>query len=94
MVVLGSSNAFLLAPATTLISYQGMNTRPPALGGAYALFNLAYAGGLMVGPLLAGTGTSLAGFTVALCVIAGLVAVFGAARLPRGLPVSAGAALH
>ena len=32
----------------------GMNSRPPALGGAYALLNLAYAAGLMLGPLLAG----------------------------------------
>lgn len=88
MTALGASNAFLLAPATTLISAQGMTSSPPALGGAYALFNLAYAAGLMLGPLLAGTGTDLAGFAVALCASAAVVAVLGAAvtaRLPSGL---------
>jgi MFS family permease len=88
MAVLGGSNAFLLAPATTLISHQGMNARPPALGGAYAAFNLAYAAGLMIGPLLAGTGTDLVGFTTAITMVAALVAVlglFGAIRLPTGL---------
>jgi MFS transporter, DHA1 family, solute carrier family 18 (vesicular amine transporter), member 1/2 len=88
MVVLGGSNAFFLAPATLLIGVQGMNSRPPALGGAYALFIFAYASGLALGPLFAGAGTDLAGFTVAMCVLAALVAVLGAAnaaRLPNGL---------
>jgi MFS transporter, DHA1 family, solute carrier family 18 (vesicular amine transporter), member 1/2 len=88
MTLLGASNAFLLAPATTLISHQGMNARPPALGGAYALFNLAYAAGLMLGPLLAGIATELAGFPVALATLAIGVVILGAAgtaRLPSGL---------
>lgn len=88
MAILGVSNAFLIAPATTLISYQGVNSSPPALGGAYALLNLAYGTGLMLGPLLAGIGTGLAGFTVALCALALVVAgvgTAGASRLPSGL---------
>lgn len=40
MAILGASNAFLLAPATTLIGYQGMRARPPTFGSAYAAFNL------------------------------------------------------
>jgi len=64
-----------------------MNSRPPALGGAYALFNLAYAAGLMLGPLLAGIATDLAGFPVALATLAIGVVILGAAgtaRLPSG----------
>jgi MFS transporter, DHA1 family, solute carrier family 18 (vesicular amine transporter), member 1/2 len=92
MAVLGASNAFLLAPATTLIGGQGENSTPPALGGAYALFNLAYATGLMLGPLLAGTLTDIVGVPVALAVTAVVVVAGGAAL--RGLPsaVSSGPA--
>lgn len=89
MLILGGSNAFLLAPAITLIGFQGRNANPPTLGGAYAAFNLAYAGGLMIGPLLAGIGTDLAGFTTAITAIGAFVAVVGftaTIRLPTGLP--------
>ncbi|MGH3586020.1 MAG: MFS transporter, partial [Pseudonocardia sp.] len=88
MAVLGVASAFLLAPATTLIGVQGAHADPPALGGAYALFNLAYAAGLMIGPLLAGVGTGFAGFPAALAGLACLVTALGvpAVRwLPTGL---------
>jgi MFS transporter, DHA1 family, solute carrier family 18 (vesicular amine transporter), member 1/2 len=87
MAALGVSNAFILAPATTLIGPQGMNANPPALGGAYALANLAYSAGLMLGPLLAGAGTDLVGFGGALSILAAVVIVVGIAgtvRLPTG----------
>ncbi|HEY4004336.1 MAG TPA: MFS transporter [Pseudonocardia sp.] len=87
MVLLGAGEAGLLAPATTLIAELGGRARPAALGAAYALFNLAYAAGLMVGPLLAGAGTGALGFAVTLFGLALLTAVTGAVsvrRLPTG----------
>lgn len=56
MGLLGLSSAMLLAPATTLISEQGFRSEPPTLGGSFALYNLAYAAGLTIGPLLTGFG--------------------------------------
>jgi MFS transporter, DHA1 family, solute carrier family 18 (vesicular amine transporter), member 1/2 len=85
MAVLGASNAFLLAPATTLIGAQGGQSTPPALGGAYALFNLAYATGLLVGPLLSGALADVMGVPVALGAVAAVVVAAGGAAL-RGLP--------
>ena len=70
MALLGAAIAFLAAPATTLIGYQGQRSDPPALGGAYALYNLAYAVGLMLGPLAAGALTDRWGFTRAVAVLA------------------------
>ncbi|WP_197519565.1 MFS transporter [Pseudonocardia sp. HH130630-07] len=87
MAVLGASNAFLLAPATTLIGHQGMRASPPALGAAYAAFNLAYAAGLVVGPLLGGGLTDAGGFRTAVTAVAALVVlatVTGLLRLPGG----------
>lgn len=84
---LGASTAFLLAPATTLIGQQGMRATPPVLGAAYAAFNLAYAGGLFLGPLLSGPLTDLTGFpaaALALAVAAAVAAVAATPRLPTG----------
>lgn len=87
MVLLGAAAGGLIAPVTTLIATLGMQARPPALGAAYALYNLAYAGGMMLGPLLAGAGTGQLGFAPTLIGLAVLTAVAGAltlARLPTG----------
>lgn len=91
MVALGASSAFLLAPATTLISEQGFRASPPTLGGAYALYNLAYAAGLALGPLAAGIGVQQTGFPAAMSwVAAGCLLVGGAAAIAfRTLPVHA-----
>lgn len=86
-VIIGASNAMLLAPATTLIGYQGMRASPPAVGASYAAFNLAYATGLFVGPLLGGGMTGLVGFGGAVIAVAVVTAVsggIGVARLPTG----------
>ena len=86
---LGAAVAFLVAPAGTLISVQGARTTPPALGGAYSLYNLAYAAGLTAGPALAGVLTSVLGYPAACTVLAAGVAVVafgGLGRLPRRLP--------
>lgn len=86
---IGVSNAFLLVPATTLIGQQGMRTRPPALGASYAAFNLAYATGLFVGPLISGAITGAAGLTTALLALAGAAVLSTVVALPR-LPRPAG----
>lgn len=83
LVALGIANALLLAPATTLIGHQGERAVPPALGGSYAVFNAAYAGGMTVGPLVGGTATGAAGFAAAAVALAVLTAAATAAALPR-----------
>ena len=88
MGLLGLSSAMLLAPATTLISEQGSRSTPPTLGGSFALYNLAYAAGLTIGPLLTGVGVQQAGFTTAMAITALVFAVLGGValvRLPAGL---------
>lgn len=88
---LGAAIAFLVAPASTLIGVQGARTTPPALGGAYSLYNLAYAAGLTLGPATAGALTSALGYPAACAVLAGAVAVValgGFSRLPRSLSSS------
>ena len=91
IVCLGGAIAFLVAPAGTLIRVQGARTTPPALGGAYSLYNLAYAAGLTLGPVTAGALTSALGYSAACAVLAGavaMVAVVGFGRLPRSLSSS------
>ena len=91
IVCLGGAIAFLVAPAGTLIGVQGARTTPPALGGAYSLYNLAYAAGLTLGPVTAGALTSALGYSAACAVLAGAVAVValgGFSRLPRSLSSS------
>ena len=88
MVLLGASSALLLTPSTTLISQQGSRSVPPTLGGSFALYNLAYAGGLAGGPLLTGFAVQRAGFAAAMAVAATVLAGLGiaaVARLPRSL---------
>lgn len=85
IVCLGAAIAFLVAPAGTLISVQGARTTPPALGGSYSLYNLAYAAGLTAGPALAGVLTSVLGYPAACTALAAGVAVVafgGLGRLP------------
>jgi MFS transporter, DHA1 family, solute carrier family 18 (vesicular amine transporter), member 1/2 len=86
-VLLGAGEGCLLAPATTLIAVLGGLARPAALGAAYALFNLAYAAGLVVGPLMSGAGTARFGFGATLEGLAVLFAAGGSLtllRLPSG----------
>ncbi len=83
MVLLGLSSALLLAPATTLISEQGQRSDPPTLGGSFALYNLAYAGGLALGPILTGFGVQQAGFGLAMSIGAVFVAGVGGVATTR-----------
>lgn len=83
MVLLGIASALLLAPATTLIGEQGFRSEPPTLGGSFALYSLAYAGGLALGPLLAGFGVEAVGFAAAMTCGAVLLLLLGGAALLR-----------
>lgn len=88
MVLLGAGEGCLLAPTTTLVADLGMSATPPTLGGAYALYFLAFGSGLMLGPLLAGAGTGWFGFGATLVGLAVLTVVaggLGLLRLPTGL---------
>lgn len=83
MVLLGLSSALLLAPATTMISEQGLRSSPPTLGGSFALYNFAYATGLAAGPLVTGLGVQKVGFAPALAITAAVLAALGIAALPK-----------
>ena len=83
MGLLGLSSALLLAPATTLISEQGFKSSPPTLGGSFALYNLAYAAGLAIGPLLTGFGVQQTGFATAMVIAAVVLAALGGGALTR-----------
>lgn len=83
MALLGLSSALLLAPATTLISEQGFRSRPPTLGGSFALYNLAYAAGLALGPLLTGLAVQKTGFATALSLTAVSITALGGASVIR-----------
>ena len=83
MSLLGLSSALLLAPATTLISEQGFRSDPPTLGGSFALYNLAYAAGLAIGPLLTGFGVQQTGFAAAMVIAAVVLAALGGGALTR-----------
>ena len=83
MGLLGLSSAMLLAPATTLISEQGFKSSPPTLGGSFALYNLAYAAGLAIGPLLTGFGVQQTGFAAAMVIAAVVLAALGGGALTR-----------
>lgn len=88
MVVLGVAVALLSAPGATLIGLQGQQFDPPAIGGSYTLFNLAYAVGLMAGPAVSGFLAGAFSFAVAFVVTAAAILVaglFASARLPSGL---------
>lgn len=83
MAFLGLSSALLLAPATTLISEQGFRSAPPTLGGSFALYSLAYAVGLAVGPLVTGFGVQQVGFPSAMMIAAVVLVLIGTVALPR-----------
>lgn len=83
MGILGLSSAMLLAPATTLISEQGFRSTPPTLGGSFALYNLAYAAGLTIGPLMTGFGVQKTGFITAMVIAAVVLSILGGVALIR-----------
>jgi MFS family permease len=90
-VLLGVGEGVLLASSTALM---GLLVGETTLGAGYALYNLAYAGGLMIGPLAAGSGTGSIGFRstlVTLGAVTVLVAVLTLPRLPAARSAVSGA---
>lgn len=96
VVVVGFGAQLILAPTLVLIGVLAESTQPPAYGVAYALYNVAYTGGLAIAPLIAGVTAGLANVmtaTLVAAVLAAALAVTMALRRPEadGL-VSSGAA--
>lgn len=72
MAILGGGAGLVLGAITPAMTALGAQARPPALGASFALFNLAYAIGLFVGPTLGGIITDQAGFPPAMMILAAL----------------------
>jgi MFS family permease len=86
MVALGAGSALLLGPILPLLTDLGERATPPALGAVFALVNLAYATGLLLGPGSSGPLTSATGYSTAITLTAAAILITGvpaAARLPR-----------
>ena len=77
MAILGGGAGLVIGAITPAMTVLGAQARPPALGAAFAVFNLAYATGLFIGPTLGGLVTDRAGFSPAMLTIATLVLVVG-----------------
>jgi DHA1 family solute carrier family 18 vesicular amine transporter 1/2 len=92
IVVVGIGAQLLLAPTLVLIGTLAEHAQPPAYGTAYALYNLAYTGGLIVAPVAAGSIAGLLGVPAATA-IAAVLALGGALVLAvrgRAVPVQSG----
>lgn len=83
VIVVGVGADLILAPTLVLIGTLAEHTRPPAYGSAYALYNLAYTGGLAVAPLAAGAAATFAGVSVTTAGAAVLAVVIGLALMLR-----------
>jgi DHA1 family solute carrier family 18 vesicular amine transporter 1/2 len=73
MALVGLGGGTVLGAITPAMTTLGERSRPPAIGAAFALFNLAYAGGLLLGPAISGPLTQLVGFGGAMPLLALLV---------------------
>lgn len=78
----------MLAPTLVLIGALAEHTRPAAYGAAYAIYNLAYTGGLAVAPLLAGSTASALGVSRTTVVAGALAAVVAVVMFTRRQRVS------
>lgn len=86
LIVVGFGAQMILAPTLVLIGVLADHTRPAAYGAAYALYNLAYTGGLAVAPLAAGSAARTMGIphtTLAAAVLAAVLALVLATRRSR-----------
>jgi MFS transporter, DHA1 family, solute carrier family 18 (vesicular amine transporter), member 1/2 len=83
VVVVGIGAQLVLAPTLVLVGGLAEHIQPPAYGAAYALYNLAYTGGLAVAPLVAGTAAALAGVAATTIAAAALAAAAGGRLLLR-----------
>jgi MFS family permease len=83
MAILGAGAGLVMGAITPAMTVLGAKASPPALGAAFAVFNLAYATGLFVGPTLGGLVTDRAGFSPAMLVLAALILVVAAIMAMR-----------
>lgn len=83
LVVVGFGAQFVLAPTLVLIGALAEHTRPAAYGAAYALYNLAYTGGLAVAPLVAGSTASGLGVPTTTVIAGALAAVVAVVMFAR-----------
>ncbi|WP_128379508.1 MFS transporter [Streptomyces cavernae] len=87
LIIVGSGAQFVLAPTLVLVGTLAEHTRPAAYGAAYAVYNLAYTGGLGLAPILAGTTARAVGVPTTALVACGLsVAVAAGLLLRRDRP--------
>ncbi len=69
LVALGAQ--LILTPTLVLVGTLAEHVQPPAYGAAYALYNLAYTGGLAVAPIAAGSLAATMSIPAATIVVAG-----------------------
>jgi MFS transporter, DHA1 family, solute carrier family 18 (vesicular amine transporter), member 1/2 len=86
-VLFGAS--LVLTPTAALVSQVAEARRPPAYGSVYALYTLAYSGGLAVAPLGAGAAVQALGFGAATRIAAGAAALAAVALAATGRRPSA-----
>ncbi|MFC4945412.1 MFS transporter [Pseudonocardia sp. GCM10023141] len=84
VVLVGVGAQLVLAPTLVLIGTLAEHIQPPAYGTAYALYNLAFTGGLALAPLAAAGAASAAGVPAATVGAAVLAAVVGVVLVVRG----------
>jgi DHA1 family solute carrier family 18 vesicular amine transporter 1/2 len=86
VIVVGVGAQLVLAPTLVLIGGLAEHIQPPAYGAAYALYNLAYTGGLAIAPVVAGTAAVLAGIAATTIAAAAVAALTGLWLLVRRTP--------
>jgi DHA1 family solute carrier family 18 vesicular amine transporter 1/2 len=86
VLVVGVGAQLVLAPTLVLIGGLAEHIQPPAYGAAYALYNLAYTGGLAVAPLVAGAAAALTGVAATTIAASAVAALTGVWLLLRRTP--------
>jgi MFS transporter, DHA1 family, solute carrier family 18 (vesicular amine transporter), member 1/2 len=77
MATLGAGSALLIGSIMPVLSTLGEQTTPPTLGAVFALANLAYATGLLLGPGSSGPLTSVTGYPAAITLTAAATLIIG-----------------
>jgi DHA1 family solute carrier family 18 vesicular amine transporter 1/2 len=83
LAVVGFGAAFILTPALVVMAGIAEERHPPAYGSVYAMYNVAYAGGLAAAPLAAGLLDDAGGFVAASLVAAGIAVAVAAGSVLR-----------
>ncbi|GGW50619.1 MFS transporter [Streptomyces caelestis] len=83
LIVVGFGAQLVLAPTLVLIGALAEHTDPPSYGAAYAVYNLAYTGGLTVAPITAGAAAKAFDVPVTTLFACGLAIVIALALVAR-----------